>query len=242
MSTATANRPTTQPPSPTPGRTRKGLRRAIIVTAIVVVLLAASGWVVYGSSFLATDRVAVHGARQVSVDQVVAVTQVPLGRPLARQDVEAIARRATTLPAVRSATVERRWPHTLLVTVVERQPLLAVRQPGGFIIVDREGVAYESRVNRPARAVIADVNPEAVGLLAQVGEVASAFPAALESKVATVRATNVDDIEVVLESGIVVRWGTPVESPLKAQLVLALLKERPKVSIDVSSPHNPAIR
>lgn len=242
MSTATANRPTTARPAPPPRPARRGRRWMVVALVVMVVLLAAGGWVVYGSSLLGTDRVAVHGARQVSDEQVVEAGQVPIGRPLARQDVDAVARRVTTLPAVRSVTVERRWPHTLLVMVVERQPLLAVRQPGGFVVVDRDGVAYEIRPSRPSGAVVADVNPDAVDLLAQVGVVASAFPSGLRGKVATVRATDRDDIEVVLESGIVVRWGDAKDSPLKAEVVLALLKRQPKVSIDVSSPHNPALR
>jgi cell division protein FtsQ len=146
------------------------------------------------------------------------------------------------LPAVRSATVERRWPHTVVITVGERQPLLGVRQPGGYLIVDNEGVAYQNSPTLPRGAMTADVNPGAVDLLTQVGMVAAGMPDQLRGKVTSIGALKADGIEVKLVSGVVVRWGTSADSPLKSQIVLALLKQKPKVSIDVTSPHNPAIR
>ena len=243
MTTATVNRPAgTQPPEPTTRADRRRRRRLLVALVIALALLGASGWLVYGSSTFSTDMVTVHGGRQVSDGQVGEVAQVPLGLPLARQDVDAIARRSTTLPAVRSATVERRWPHTVVITVVERQPLLAVRQPGGYFIVDKEGVAYQSSPTLPRGAVIADVNPDAVDVLTQVGAVAAGMPDQFRGKVSSIGAMNANGIEVKLVSGLVVRWGTSADSPLKSQIVLALLKQKPKVSIDVTSPHNPAIR
>ena len=79
---------------------------------------------------------------QLRADQVIAAAAVPLGTPLARQDVDSHRRRATTLPAVQAASVTRTWPGTMMVTVTERRPLFAVRQPGGFPLVDAAGVAF----------------------------------------------------------------------------------------------------
>jgi cell division protein FtsQ len=39
-----------------------------------------------------------------------------------------------------------------------------------------------------------------------------------------------------------VAWGDSGDSELKAQVMAALIKRKPKSSIDVSSPHNPAVR
>ena len=43
----------------------------------------------------------------------------------------------------------------------------------------------------------------------------------------------------MLKSGVRVNWGSSADSPLKADIVIALLKRKPTASIDVSSPHNP---
>ena len=122
-------------------------------------LLGGTVWLMYFSPLLVVRQVAVTGHQQLRSEQVVAAARVPMGTPLARQDVDAIARRATTLPAVQAASVSRRWPDTITVTVTERRPLLAVRQPGGFALVDPEGVAFAESASVPNGVMLAEVNP-----------------------------------------------------------------------------------
>jgi cell division protein FtsQ len=168
--------------------------------------------------------------------------QIPLGVPLARQDVDAIARRATTLPVIESATVTRNWPNTIAVTVVERRPVLAISQPDGYVLVDKAGLAYQTQSILPLDVVLADVSPGDKPLLSQVAAIAKAFPEKLRGKVSLITADSRDSIVLMLTSGRTVTWGSSADSELKAQVVTALLKKKPRSYIDVSSPHNPAMR
>lgn len=242
--TATATRPTTRSNGATAQRRPPRRRRLLTlgVLALVVVLAATLGGLVYFSSVFGAQRVAVSGTRELTAAQVVDAAQVPIGRPLVRQDLSAITGRVLALPGVAEATVTRDWPTTLAVTVVERRPLLAIAQPQGYAIIDRHGVAYAVQPAVPKGVVPADVNPDNVALLTEVGIVASALPSGLKGKVERIAATDADDITLRLDSGVVVRWGSAEQSDLKAEVTSALLKGKPKSSIDVSSPHNPAMR
>jgi cell division protein FtsQ len=128
------------------------------------------------------------------------------------------------------------------VTVVERRPVIAVREPAGYVLVDRSGVAYQTQQVLPPEVLLAVVNPGDVELLSDMATVAAASPKKLRSMVDRMTAGNRDSITLVLESGKTVTWGSSADSELKAQVVMALLKKKPKSSIDVSSPHNPAVR
>lgn len=248
--TATGTRPRT--PTPTGPRPdlrreldrRRSARRRLVaagVAALAVVLVGVLVWLLTASSVLAARAVDVTGQRELTPDRVREAAAVPLGVPLARQDVDAIARRVTTLPQVASARVERRWPHTVAVVVAEREPLLAIRQPDGFALVDALGVAYETRSQVPDGVLLTDADPGAVPLLTDLGVVAAALPTELRDRVERLRATAADDIVLELRSGTTVRWGDASESPLKAQVVEALRTSRTR-TIDVSAPHNPATR
>ena len=90
--------------------------------------------------------------------------------------------------------------------------------------------------------MVADVIITEQRLLREVAIVGSALPGSLRKKASNLAATDPDRITLVLKSGVRVNWGNSTDSPLKADIVIALLKRKPTASIDVSSPHNPAAR
>jgi cell division protein FtsQ len=246
--TATVRRSTGRKPPPSRSRRarqRRSRRRkalAFFVIVLVLALIGSSLWAMYFSPVLATKRVNVVGTSELEPAQVSLAAQVPLGVPLARQDLDAITQRTTTLRAIATASVTRVWPNTIKVAVVERRPVIAVQQPEGYVLIDKSGVAYQTQHVLPPEVLLAVVNPGDVPLLSDMATVAAASPKKLRRMVDRMTASNRDSITLVLESGKTVTWGSSADSELKAHVVLALLKRKPKSSIDVSSPHNPAVR
>ena len=243
--TATAHRRTPRATTRRSRKRRRSWRRKIVAGAailLVLTLVAGSLWIVYFSAVLVTKRVNIVGTHHLTPTQVSYAVQIPLGVPLARQDMDAIAGRATSVPTIESAVVTRSWPHTITVTVVERRPVLAIHQPDGYLLVDKFGVAYQTQPTLPPEVVVADLSPGDKPLLAEVAAVAATLPHKLRGKVSLIAADSRDSIVLMLGSGRTVMWGSSADSELKAQVVAALLKQKPKSSIDVSSPHNPAVR
>ncbi len=216
------------------------IKRTLVVV-LVIALLAAAGWLVGFSPVLATERVAVSGTRLLSVDGVKKAAAVPLGLPLARQDTTAIAERVAGLAPVEVVTVDRSWPNTMSIKVVERTPLVAVKASGGYLLVDHTGVGFETASLLPAGVVEVGIASGNAPLLVDSGTIVSALPNALRDQVATITADAPDSFRVHLDSGLVVTWGSADESALKGQVALLLLKQKPK-AIDVSAPHSPAVR
>jgi cell division protein FtsQ len=207
----------------------------------VLAVFAGAGWLVGFSPVLAVERVDVMGTHRIAASSIRKAAAVPLGLPLPRQELAAIAGRVSSLSQIESVEVSRRWPDTVRVSVVERRPVLGVRQPEGFVLIDTRGVAFDSQPTLPSGVLQADVDSSNVGVLREVGAIATAMPAPLRGRVERLRATSRSSVTVVLNDGVQVNWGTSADSALKADIVLALLKRKPS-TIDVSSPHNPAIR
>jgi cell division protein FtsQ len=244
MTTITTDRASAAEPTggsaPLPARRRRWPQR-VVVLVLLLALLAAAGWLVGFSSVLAVTQVRVTNVHRISPDRVREVAAVPLGLPLARQDLAAIGQRVSAIPQVSSATVSREWPNSIKIAIVERKPLLGVLQPDGYALVDRDGVVFETQPSLPKGVLLTDVDPGDVALLAEVGTIAVAMPAKLKKKVARISATSANAVNVILINGVRVNWGSAADSALKAELVATLLKRHPSM-IDVSSPHNPAVR
>ncbi len=256
MTTTASYRATKRPSSPAPSghqnrsrpsrrsrghrRRSRRFRRFLGVLVVLSLIVAGAGWLIGFSQVLAARQVTMNGLDRVNGSTIQQAAAVPMGLPLARQDLPAIATRVSALPKIKSAVVSRRWPNTIEISVVERRPLLGVRQPEGFVLVDDQGVAFETRPTMPDGVVQADIDPNQAQLLSDAGAIVAAMPPDLRRQVVRLRATSRNNV-TVLAKDVEINWGTDADSALKSQLVLALLKRKPSM-IDVSSPHNPAIR
>ena len=246
--TAAPPAPPATPPRPSlaeqRARRRRTRRRIVrgVLAVVLAALVGAAVWLVYFSQVLDTRGVVVSGTRDVTPEQVVAAAGVPLGRPLARQNLDAVARRTTALPQVSAAKVTREWPHTVRVTVTEREPLLAVAQPGGFLVADKTGVVFTTKPVLPRGVVQVAADPANRPLLVELGSVVLALPADVRGRVTSIEAATPDSIHLRTTSGITIIWGDSSQPALKAQVAVALLDAGAKTSIDVSAPHAPAVR
>ncbi|WP_248964830.1 cell division protein FtsQ/DivIB [Sphaerisporangium perillae] len=213
-------------------------------TAFVVLLscgvVGAAAWLVFSSPVLGVRRVAVSGiagSSGLSPDQVRQAAGVPDRQPMATVDLELVRRRVAALRQVESVSVERGWPSTLKVRVVERRPVAVVPSAGKSALVDRHGIVVEVRDVAPAGLPSLHLDrfgqgdPATVAALA----VAAGLPRDLARQVQTLRATSAQDVSLRLGDGRTIMWGGAERTRDKARIVRTLL-ERPADSYDVSSP------
>lgn len=117
------------------GRVRR--RRLNVVLALVCAVV----WSMVGlrSSLVDVDRVQVDGAEQTPAGQVRTAAEVGRGEPMVSVDQGAAAEAVAALPWVDEVRVERMWPGTVRIVVVEREPVAVVATPTGDALVDGEG-------------------------------------------------------------------------------------------------------
>jgi cell division protein FtsQ len=212
------------------------LRRTAWSLAVVLPVLAL-GWVVFGSSLLAVQHVLVRGEGRLTEAQVVAAAGVADGTPLARVDTAAVARRVRALGAVASVTVSRGWPHALRITVVERQPVVAVPQGARVLLLDRDGVAVGTAPTAPKGVLRLDVSDPSRDdpTTAAALTVLRGLPRGLAAQLAALKAGSPEQVTLLLRGGRTVLWGGDRDGAAKAAAVLALLK-MPGTVFDVSAP------
>jgi cell division protein FtsQ len=122
-------------------RWRTRLRRGGAVAALVAVLATAT-WVVGYSDLLVLDRVEVEGAGDGLSRAVVRAAQAPVGVPLARVDLAAVADRVAEVPEVEDVVAVRAWPDVLRLHVTPRTPLAVIDLGGRWQFLDDEGVLF----------------------------------------------------------------------------------------------------
>ena len=225
------------------------MRRWLVAGAVAGLLTA--GIVLIGrSSLLRVRTVDVTGGNRQGVAAISAAAAVPAGAPMWTLDVAAVRRRVAALPRVRTVTVIRNWPTTVLIKITERQPVAVVTVPAGAPVVVDSAAAEIERVPAPPVGLLpialtatglADTQQARRPLVTAALAVAAALPAQIRSRVALVRLSSGEQVELVFADGTVIRWGSAAESERKAAVLTALLRT-PYQMYDVRAPESPAVR
>jgi cell division protein FtsQ len=229
---------------PDEARPRRLSRRALILTAMGVVLVVAFAvWLIAFSSAFGVGTVAVRGTHQLTQQQVRQAAAVKDGTPLVRVDTGAIRRRVETLPDVSSATVTTSFPSTVTITVTERVPVGVVRSAGGFMLVDRTGYQFRRVTVRPVHLPLFVVpsGTDARTTGGAVATVAAALPGRIRYRIESIQALDPSAITLLLTNGRVVRWGSAERSADKARILPTLLRQR-GTQFDVTDPDQPFSR
>lgn len=222
---------------------RRRLMAALVLLLVLVGLVIGGRVLIYDAGLADVEGVSVAGTVTLAPDTVIAAAAVTPGGPLADVDTAAVAARVATLPAVASAQVERSWPHTVAVTVIERVPVGVVATPTGDALVDSTGAVYTgSAPPGLPRFVTGTVGPDDPGTRAAVTALGD-LPPAVRAQVLTVDATasaGSPQVTFGLTEDRRVRWGSPERGPDKAAVVEPLLGQ-PGRLFDVASPDLPTV-
>ena len=235
---------------PRPGRRahrrRLAWRRLAGLCAGAALLAAVSAWLLT-SPRLGVSRVEVVGANTVPNSLIVWQAAIPDGANIIRLRCGRVARRVAALPAIRSASVSRRPPHTVVIRVVEREPLLRVPGPAGPLYLDRDGISFQrcgdespavEVVGIPGSQLVPGVRVAGRWLPAVLGTCLAAQRRGLALRRVVVGPQG--EIDLLLSGGATLRLGEPThltEKLEKAQLALQALKDRGPIEyVDVSCP------
>lgn len=213
-----------------------------IVTMIGLVLAAVF------SPLLALREIRVDGTSRVSAEEVHAAVDGQLGTSLALIDYGRITTELGAFALIRSYVTEIVPPDTLLIHVVERQPVGALQTGGSYQLVDPAGVTVQESPERVPGVPLIDIGGAATSsvVFESVVEVLLSLPPSLLAQVDAISATTQDNVSLVLTGvGQRVTWGSADQSAEKAVLLAALIAATDPSragEFDVSAPSNGVFR
>lgn len=92
-----------------------------------------------GTLGFTVEDVLVVGRSQTTRNDLLKAVRLARGAPILAYDLDEARERIEVLPWVDSASVERMLPDTILLSVVERQPLALWQRKGRFELIDHKG-------------------------------------------------------------------------------------------------------
>jgi cell division protein FtsQ len=237
-------------------RTRRSRapRLAVALGACLALLVGGAYVAARETSLFALRTLDVRGAQPAVVAAVEEALEPLEGSSLVSLSPSDLERRLETLPAVRSAQVDRRFPHTIDVRVVQERPVAVVRLRDASWLVAASGRVIEpvqlGALSRLPRIWLDDAAPvpELGAVLtaeqgARAAQAVAAIPAGFPARVQSVRG-NADELLFMLANSTELRLGPSVDVRRKLLVAGAVLedlrRERVRLAyLDVSLPERP---
>ncbi len=230
-------------------RRRRRLRRTVI--AVVVIGLVAGLLALERSSLVALVDVEVTGLERLEEQDVLDTAGVREGMSVLRIRLGTVTERVEGIPLVTDAQVSRVGALGLRIEVDEAAPVITARFPSGTLLISEHGMVL-GEGEAPGTPVVAVRGPapeagdrvQDVPALAVAHEVLLGLPGPLAALVERADARAADDLRLVLEGDVVVRWGDASRTDEKARALGAVLEDlggRAVSSIDVRAPMAPTV-
>jgi cell division protein FtsQ len=237
----------------------EGRRRlALLCLAVAAVLAPAGYWVLANSSAFAVSGVSVSGGALVSAEVRQAAVGAIGGQSLLQVDAGAVARAVEELPYVRTATVDRAFPHTLSIRITTYQPAAAVRSGKASYLVSSDGRVLSRDVPKSTRLPVIRVargltlapgQRVPAGGIAAALSVLRAVPHSFVHRVGHIHKVETGDagLVAVIGRGMQVRLGSGADIDLKLRVAVRVLRSMQTATrsalayVDVSVPGRPAL-
>ena len=199
---------------------------------LILVIAVFVWWSLYLSKWFIAQEVSVTGNERLTTEQISTLAEVPIGNSLMSIDTAAMASQLMSMPEIEVATVERGWPHTILIKVTERTPIAVAATASGFNLIDSQGHNAGVVPAPPAGLLIISAQPDSNAMLGAIKTLA-AIPA--QWQLIGLSAATQDSIVATLGSGAVITFGSSERAADKVEVAQALMEKGYSV-INVSAP------
>ncbi len=186
---------------------RARLRRTIFVLGVIGLGAGLAG--LYFSPLLRVQQVEVTGAATVSADDLRDIVGAE-GESMLTVDFADAEARIGQMPQVQSVTIERQWPQTVKITVVERAPWATWAIGDAAYVIDSEGIVLGGVAAPDGSPTITAT--DSTGILAPGDKVDSGavaltralleeVPARLQLSVASLEWSNASGLSLTTDAG-----------------------------------------
>ncbi len=133
------------------------------------------------------EEILVVGRRETTQEELLAAVRLVRGAPILAFDLQAAKKRLEALPWVKTASVGRMLPDTVLLNVEERRPLALWQHKGVFALIDTDGeVIMRKGLDRFSDLLVV-IGPDAPLHAAKLLEVLATEPQLMDRVKAAVR-------------------------------------------------------
>ena len=220
----------------------------LVVVLLTVFLTAVAGWLLGWSSILTVKQIEVVGVSAnspIKSESIIALSGIRINEPMARLSGASVERELAQIPRIKSISLLRHWPHTVVLVIQERVPTAAIVKGNEFQLIDSESNQYATVAVLPTAVPTVLITGDYKTGLKSAMSVITELPVLIRSQLTHVESSGTDGVQLTLRKGARIIWGSSEDFGLKSRVLATLLTGAGanKVKIfDVSAPFAPTTK
>lgn len=218
-------------------RRKAGNMRWILIGVFMLVCLLA-GYFFSRSPFFFIENIKVEGNASIDGQRVIEVSGLEKGQSIFSSNLKKAEEWLPIDPGIKSATVKKKYPNTVIIEVTPRIPLVTLSTGGGFIGVAGDGIVV-SRSRTLAGLdlpILSGVSGFAAGIVPgsrieneklEIGlQVVSQFPTGATEIINEVNVDDTEKIKIYTDDKIEIRIGGATDFPKKYEILTEIIKDQ----------------
>lgn len=223
----------------------------MLLALLVIAALIAIGVVLLNSDYFSIKEVKVNGAEHVSESELDKARLALLDKNIFRAPLEEVRNKLTSNPWVKEVKFKKDYPRTIIITIVERRPVVQVSDGINYFTVAEDGMVLEEKGEPVNLVQVVDLpiaRPE-VGKVIDAQEfkdtitILNSLPSDIRKEVLVVSAPSSDRI-IFYVGGTEVIYGLAEHIEEKNTVLKEILSREgtSAISIDIRLPTNPIVK
>lgn len=240
------------------GEARTGKYKGFLLwqSFFFVLALFLAIYILFRSPLFIIDRVIVQGHSLLNESEIVRASGIVTGLNIFQADLQTATAKIEALPIIKDVRVDRRFPSTIVIKVVERVPVALVVHDGRFVELDEQGYYLrQGRAGTTGLPVITGIvvqkaspgRPVEGNRLDTALQVMLELPAELRSSLSEVHLGQDQGVVLYTLEGVECQLGLPDQVNQKGDYFLQVqreLEEKGKIIeyVDFSVINSPVVK
>ena len=216
-------------------RVHKG-RKIILFLILFMAILSIGGFFLLNSDVFNVAEIKISGNNELDKDEIIRRAQISQGESIFNIRISQILENISKMPYIKKVEVKRRLPQTIEIQVTEREGKILLKNISMYILIDDEGQILEKKDNIVKKLpiltglkvididegnnIFSEIDEEGIIDLIKVSNQLN-----LLEKTDEINAKHINDIEINLNNGIDVAFGTLDNVKYKLELLDEILKD-----------------
>lgn len=214
-------------------RTKKWMR--ILVLTLLLMVGMAAGYLFLPQFYY--SKTVILGETALTREDLLRLAKVNVRKNIYLIDIKTAQKNIKQLPTVKEVKISRKFPKTLVFSVLDCMEVAAVSFEGGFAIIDDEGyvIRITQNVSEVKRPIISGIQTKRIKVGEQIpveneeqfafvmGLIAGAQNARLMENISEVNMSQLDDVKMTTINGITVLLGEGKDLNYKMLLLNQIL-------------------